>query len=234
MRLYGTTTGTGLDQYLDLKVTRGTYTPSEPAFDSCTNFQPDGTEYIAGKGNGVIYDGTLQGFPDDYAGGRWTRPRARPSRGPRTRSTCTSSRSRSRTTPARRARTPPRLSPGRRETSERGPPPEKAGRPRRCAARARRTGGAATFAAFTATTSNSGNSFSAAATFGNTLRVASGSYTGNDTDNRAITDPGFQPDLVIVKADTNQIGVARSSTMTGDASKPLDGTTALATRASSR
>ena len=68
VRLYGTTTGSGLDQYLDLKVTRGTYNPSEPAFKSCTNFQPDGTDYI-GAGNGVIYNGTLQGYPDDYAAG---------------------------------------------------------------------------------------------------------------------------------------------------------------------
>ncbi len=69
VRLYGATTGTGLDQYLDLKVTRGTYTPSQPAFDSCTNFQTDGTEYIVGKGNGVVYDGPLQGFPDTYLAG---------------------------------------------------------------------------------------------------------------------------------------------------------------------
>ena len=68
VRLHGTTTGTGLDAYLDLKVTRGTYSPSAPAFKSCTNFQPDGTNYI-GAGNGVIYNGTLQGFPDDYASG---------------------------------------------------------------------------------------------------------------------------------------------------------------------
>ena len=68
VRLYGTTTGTGLDQYLDLKVTRGTYSPSEPAYKSCSNFQPDGTDYL-GAGNGVIYDGTLQGFPDNYAAG---------------------------------------------------------------------------------------------------------------------------------------------------------------------
>ena len=68
VRLHGTTTGSGLDQYLDLKVTRGVYTPSDPAFKSCTNFQPDGTNYI-GAGNGVIYNGTLQGFPDDYASG---------------------------------------------------------------------------------------------------------------------------------------------------------------------
>lgn len=68
VRLHGTTTGTGLDAYLDLKVTRGTYSPSAPAFKSCTNFQPDATNYI-GAGNGVIYSGTLQGFPDDYASG---------------------------------------------------------------------------------------------------------------------------------------------------------------------
>jgi hypothetical protein len=68
VRLYGTTTGSGLDQYLDLKVTRGTYNPSTPAYKSCTNFQADGTDYI-GSGNGVIYNGTLQGYPDDYAAG---------------------------------------------------------------------------------------------------------------------------------------------------------------------
>ena len=68
VRLYGTTTGSGLDQYLDLKVTRGTYNPSTPAFKSCTNFQADATNYI-GAGNGVIYNGTLQGYPDDYASG---------------------------------------------------------------------------------------------------------------------------------------------------------------------
>lgn len=68
VRLYGTTAGSGLDQYLDLKVTRGAYSPSEPAFKSCTNFQADAMDYV-GAGNGVIYNGTLQGFPDDYAAG---------------------------------------------------------------------------------------------------------------------------------------------------------------------
>ena len=68
VRLHGTTTGTGLDAYLDLKVTRGTYSPSTPAFKSCANFQPDATNYI-GAGNGIVYNGTLQGFPDDYASG---------------------------------------------------------------------------------------------------------------------------------------------------------------------
>jgi hypothetical protein len=68
VRLHGTTSGSGLDPYLDLKVTRGTYSPSAPAYKSCTNFQADGTDYI-GAGNGVIYNGTLQGYPDDYASG---------------------------------------------------------------------------------------------------------------------------------------------------------------------
>jgi predicted ribosomally synthesized peptide with SipW-like signal peptide len=68
VRLYGTTTGTGLDAYLDLKVTRGGFSGAPPAFDSCTTFTPDATDYI-GSGSGVIYNGTLQGFPDDYAAG---------------------------------------------------------------------------------------------------------------------------------------------------------------------
>jgi hypothetical protein len=68
LRLYGDTSGSGLDPYLNLKVTRGVYNPSNPGFDSCTNFQADGTDYI-GAGNGVIYDGTLQGFADSYATG---------------------------------------------------------------------------------------------------------------------------------------------------------------------
>ena len=68
VRLYGTTTGTGLDQYLDLKITRGTYTSPEPSFPGCTNFTPDATNYI-GAGAGVVYNGTLQAFADDYASG---------------------------------------------------------------------------------------------------------------------------------------------------------------------
>jgi hypothetical protein len=68
VRLHGTTTGTGLDPYLNLTVTRGTYNAPEPAFKSCTNFQADATNYI-GAGAGVVYSGTLQGYPDDYASG---------------------------------------------------------------------------------------------------------------------------------------------------------------------
>jgi predicted dehydrogenase len=69
VRLYGTTGGTGLDPYLDLRVTRGSNSPSDPGFDSCANFQPDATDYI-GAGSGVVYEGTLQGYPDNYAAGQ--------------------------------------------------------------------------------------------------------------------------------------------------------------------
>jgi predicted ribosomally synthesized peptide with SipW-like signal peptide len=68
VRLYGTTTGTGLAPFLNLKVTRGVYTPTDSAFDSCTNFSADTTNYI-GSGAGVMFNGTLAGYPDDYAGG---------------------------------------------------------------------------------------------------------------------------------------------------------------------
>ena len=71
VKIYGTTTGSGLDQYVNLKITRGTFTAGPPAFDSCTNFQPDPVQYTgAGNGDGVIYAGSLQGFFDDnWAGG---------------------------------------------------------------------------------------------------------------------------------------------------------------------
>jgi predicted ribosomally synthesized peptide with SipW-like signal peptide len=65
VKLYGSTGGTGLAQYLDLTVTRGT---KSSGFDSCGDFNPDGTDYI-GAGAGVIYSGTLQGYPGGYGGG---------------------------------------------------------------------------------------------------------------------------------------------------------------------
>jgi hypothetical protein len=65
--MYGTTGGTGLDPYLDLKVTRGTISGT-PAAGSCTNFTADTTNYI-GQGAGVVYSGTLQGWPDTSATG---------------------------------------------------------------------------------------------------------------------------------------------------------------------
>ncbi len=53
-----------------------------------------------------------------------------------------------------------------------------------------------------------------------------GSYTGNGTT-LAITDVGFQPDVVIVKGDTTKNAFLRSSTMTGDATKQLVSNNAL-------
>jgi hypothetical protein len=64
VRLYGTTTGTGLAPHLDLTVTRGT----GGAFGSCAGFTPDPVNHV-GAGPGVIYDGTLDGWPDTYATG---------------------------------------------------------------------------------------------------------------------------------------------------------------------
>jgi hypothetical protein len=85
--------------------------------------------------------------------------------------------------------------------------------------------GAIAYAAFTATTSNPGNNFSAAATFGG-MRVATGTYTGNGANNRPI-GVGFQPDVVIVKGNNAQNAVLRSSTMAGDATKSMAGTGGL-------
>jgi hypothetical protein len=83
LRLYAAVTGS-LAPYLNVTVTRGT--DSSPSFDSCTNFTADATNYI-GQGAGVIYSGTLSGFPTTYAAGivdptsgspaTWTNPTSR-------------------------------------------------------------------------------------------------------------------------------------------------------------
>lgn len=65
VKLYGSTGGSGLAQYLDLTVTRGT---KSSAYDGCGDFAADGTDYI-GSGAGVVYSGTLQGYPDNYGAG---------------------------------------------------------------------------------------------------------------------------------------------------------------------
>lgn len=67
MRLYGTTTGTGLDRYLDVVVTRGKV-PTGSAFGDCDGFVADTSDHI-GEGAGVVYRGSLEGFPDSYAAG---------------------------------------------------------------------------------------------------------------------------------------------------------------------
>ncbi len=58
------------------------------------------------------------------------------------------------------------------------------------------------------------------------LQMATGTYTGNGTS-QSITGVGFQPDVVIIKGDTNKNAILRSSTMTGDASKSLVGNPSL-------
>jgi hypothetical protein len=58
-------------------------------------------------------------------------------------------------------------------------------------------------------------------------QVVSGGYIGDGNDNVQIDQLGFQPDVVIVKGDTTQIGVVRTSTMAGDLAKPMTGATAL-------
>jgi hypothetical protein len=61
MKLYGTSSGTGLNEYLKLVVTRGSFSGTPPA-GSCTGFTADTTNYIA-QGVGVIYSGTLANWP---------------------------------------------------------------------------------------------------------------------------------------------------------------------------
>jgi hypothetical protein len=73
VKLYGSQTAAStpsLAQYLDLRITRGTFTTA-PSFDACGTFTPDSTDYV-GAGNGVIYSGTLANFDaahGDYSGG---------------------------------------------------------------------------------------------------------------------------------------------------------------------
>ncbi len=55
-----------------------------------------------------------------------------------------------------------------------------------------------------------------------TARMATGSYTGNGVDNRAITGLGFQPDMVYIKARTARSSMMRLSTFgAGDATKDI-------------
>jgi hypothetical protein len=54
-----------------------------------------------------------------------------------------------------------------------------------------------------------------------------GTYSGNGMDNRSITGLGFQPDVVIIKSDDSEVAVIRTSTMSGDASKVMEGGDAL-------
>ena len=57
--------------------------------------------------------------------------------------------------------------------------------------------------------------------------IITGDHQGDAVDNRVISGLGFQPDVVIIKGDVTQVAVIRTSSMTGDVSKPLTGATAL-------
>jgi hypothetical protein len=61
VKLYGTGGGTGLNQYLTLVVTRGSFSGT-PAAGSCAGFTADSTNYIT-QGAGVIYSGTVANWP---------------------------------------------------------------------------------------------------------------------------------------------------------------------------
>jgi hypothetical protein len=61
------------------------------------------------------------------------------------------------------------------------------------------------------------------------MKLFTGSYTGEGIAGTAITGLGFQPDVVIIKAaDDTQEAACRTSSMSGDVSKPMGGATALA------
>jgi len=47
------------------------------------------------------------------------------------------------------------------------------------------------------------------------VRSAVGTYRGNDTDNRNITDPGFRPAWVMTKADSGEDGIFRTASLDG-------------------
>ncbi|MCK4775430.1 MAG: DUF11 domain-containing protein, partial [Candidatus Krumholzibacteria bacterium] len=72
------------------------------------------------------------------------------------------------------------------------------------------------------------NSATASITVGpSEMRVASGSYTGDGADDRAIAGIGFEPDVVIVKGDLSESALVRTSTMNGDVSRELGEKSAL-------
>nr|MDJ0928761.1 DUF4347 domain-containing protein [Gammaproteobacteria bacterium] len=57
-----------------------------------------------------------------------------------------------------------------------------------------------------------------------TLQMQTGSYVGDGTDARGITGLGFQPDFIIIKSESGAYStVVRTSSMVGDATKPLVG-----------
>ena len=61
VKLFGTTAAGALNPHVNLKVEVGS---GSPAFDDCTGFVP----------SGVVYDGDLAGYADDYASGYLSNP----------------------------------------------------------------------------------------------------------------------------------------------------------------
>lgn len=73
VRLYGATTGgDGLNQYLQLKVTRGSFSGAAPANFGCTGFTADSVTYSGDPGagaNGVMFDATMNQYPTTWGTG---------------------------------------------------------------------------------------------------------------------------------------------------------------------
>lgn len=78
VKLYGAATaGNGLDAYLDLKVTRGTFSGATPSGMACTdgagsNFVADSVTYGGGNGagaGGVLFDARMSNYPTSWATG---------------------------------------------------------------------------------------------------------------------------------------------------------------------
>jgi hypothetical protein len=73
VRLYGSVTGgNGLNQYLDLKVTRGSFPGTPPANMACTDFAADSVTYSGGNGagaNGVMFNSRMNSYPTTWTAG---------------------------------------------------------------------------------------------------------------------------------------------------------------------
>ena len=77
VRLYGATTGgNGLNQYLRVKVERGTISGGTPPVRECSgngaSFTPDSVTYSGGNGagaNGVMFDANMNLYPTTWAAG---------------------------------------------------------------------------------------------------------------------------------------------------------------------
>ena len=64
IRLYGKSSGSGLQSFVNLRVTRGTL-PRGSGARSCSGFKADATNYRA-LGKGVVYNGVLASFPTSW------------------------------------------------------------------------------------------------------------------------------------------------------------------------